>query len=139
MYSSKRPSLILAGCAVVSLASLSLATASRAFPAWERQAPQPAAQNPAANQVVGTIKAMSGNTITLALDKGAKVTVVAQASTRIVRVAPGQADLKNAAVIQLSDLQVGDRILVRLAAMSADGSARHGPPLAAQSFRLAVD
>src|SRR5436853_6570982 len=30
-------------------------------------------------------------------------------------------------------------ILVRLAAMSADGSARHGPPLAAQSFRLAVD
>jgi len=113
MYSSKRPSLILAGCAVVSLASLSLATASRAFPAWERQAPQPAAQNPAANQVVGTIKAMSGNTITLALDKGAKVTVVAQASTRIVRVAPGQADLKNAAVIQLSDLQVGDRILVR--------------------------
>ena len=85
MYSSKRPSLILAGCAVVSLASLSLATASRAFPAWERQAPQPAAQNPAANQVVGTIKAMSGNTITLALDKGAKVTVVAQASTRIVR------------------------------------------------------
>lgn len=50
MYSSKRPSLILAGCAAVSLASLSLATASRAFPAWERQAPQPAAQNPAANQ-----------------------------------------------------------------------------------------
>jgi|SRR5205807_2322862 len=30
-------------------------------------------------------------------------------------------------------------ILVRLAAMSADGSARHGPPLAPQSFRLAVD
>jgi hypothetical protein len=30
-------------------------------------------------------------------------------------------------------------ILVRLAAMSADGSARHGPRLAAQSFRLASD
>src|SRR5271157_1516039 len=30
-------------------------------------------------------------------------------------------------------------ILVRLAAMSADGSARHGPPLAPQSFRLALD
>jgi hypothetical protein len=112
MSSSKRPSLILAGCAVVSLASLSLATTSRGFPASERQAPQPAAQNPAGNQV-GTIKAVSGNTITLVLDKGAEVTVVAQASTRIVRVAPSQADLKNAVVIQLSDLQVGDRILVR--------------------------
>src|SRR5271166_463173 len=30
-------------------------------------------------------------------------------------------------------------ILVRLAAMSADGSARHGPPLAPQSFHLALD
>src|SRR5207249_154479 len=30
-------------------------------------------------------------------------------------------------------------ILVRLAAMSADGSARHGPPLAPQSFRMALD
>src|SRR2546429_9105263 len=31
------------------------------------------------------------------------------------------------------------RILVRLAAMSRDGSARHGPPLAPPSFRLALD
>lgn len=30
-------------------------------------------------------------------------------------------------------------ILVRLAAMSADGSARHRPPLAPPSFRLALD
>jgi len=30
-------------------------------------------------------------------------------------------------------------ILVRLAAMSRDGSARHGPPLAPPSFRLALD
>ena len=30
-------------------------------------------------------------------------------------------------------------ILVRLAAMSRDGSARHGHPLAPQSFRLALD
>ncbi len=31
------------------------------------------------------------------------------------------------------------RFWFRLAAMSADGSARHGPPLAPQSFRLALD
>jgi len=30
-------------------------------------------------------------------------------------------------------------ILVGLAAMSADGSARHSPPMAPQSFRLALD
>jgi len=35
-----------------------------------------------------------------------------QDSTRIVRVAPGQKDLKGAALIQLADLQAGDRILV---------------------------
>ena len=35
-----------------------------------------------------------------------------QPSTRIVRVAPGEKDLKNATPIQVQDLQVGDRILV---------------------------
>jgi hypothetical protein len=35
-----------------------------------------------------------------------------QATTRILRIAPGEKDLKNATPIQLQDLQVGDRILV---------------------------
>ena len=35
-----------------------------------------------------------------------------QATTQIVRIAPGEKDLKNATPIQLQDLQVGDRILV---------------------------
>jgi len=39
---------------------------------------------------------------------------------RVLRVAPGQTDLKTATPIQLSDLQVGDRILVR-GTPSADG------------------
>ena len=34
-------------------------------------------------------------------------------TTRIVRIPPGQTDLKNATAITLQDLQVGDRILVR--------------------------
>ncbi|HXN23247.1 MAG TPA: hypothetical protein VOA41_10960 [Candidatus Dormibacteraeota bacterium] len=62
---------------------------------------------------VGALKAIIGKFITLTPDAGAEVTVIAQDSTRFLRVAPGQKDLKDAAPIQLQDLQVGDRILVR--------------------------
>ena len=62
---------------------------------------------------VGTVKALSGNTITLTTDSGSTVNVVVQDSTRLVRIAPGQKDLKDATPIQLSDVQVGDRILAR--------------------------
>ena len=36
-----------------------------------------------------------------------------QSDTRLLRVAPGQQDIKQAAPIALSDLQPGDRLLVR--------------------------
>jgi hypothetical protein len=62
---------------------------------------------------LGTIKAISGKTLTLAPDSGAEVTIGVQDNTKIVRVAPGQTDLKGAATIQAADLQVGDRIYVR--------------------------
>jgi hypothetical protein len=39
--------------------------------------------------------------------------VKVQPGARFVRLAPGQTDLKGAAAIQLGDLQVGDRVLVR--------------------------
>jgi len=35
-----------------------------------------------------------------------------QPTTRVVRIAPGEKDLKNATPVQLQDVQVGDRILV---------------------------
>jgi hypothetical protein len=47
--------------------------------------------------------------------------VVAGSSTRMVRTAPGQKDLKDAAPAQLQDVQVGDRILAR-GKPSSDGS-----------------
>ena len=61
----------------------------------------------------GTVKSVSGNSITLTPDSGPDVTVVVQDSAKLVRVAPGQKDLKDAKPIQLSDIQPGDRILVR--------------------------
>jgi hypothetical protein len=61
---------------------------------------------------IGAIKAINGTAITLTPDSGSDISVAVQATTRIVRIAPGEKDLKNATAIQLTDLQVGDRILV---------------------------
>jgi hypothetical protein len=70
---------------------------------------------------VGTVKAVAGNAITLTTDAGATVNVVVGETTRVVRTAPGQKDLKGAAPAQLQDVQVGDRILAR-GTPSSDGS-----------------
>jgi hypothetical protein len=64
-------------------------------------------------QSVGTVKAINGNVLTLALDAGTDVTVNVTDTTRMVQVAPGQRDLRAAPAIHVSDLQVGDRIIVR--------------------------
>jgi hypothetical protein len=83
------------------------------------QAAQQAAPNPAARPV-GTIKTITGKTIVLTTDAGAEVTIQVQDDARLVRIEPGAKDLKNAAPLQLEDLQAGDRILVR-GAMGPDG------------------
>jgi hypothetical protein len=62
---------------------------------------------------LGTIKSISGNSLVLTGDAGAEITVDVRDSTKIVRIAPGQKDLKDAQTISLTDLQIGDRILVR--------------------------
>src|SRR5271167_3870815 len=70
-------------------------------------------------RTVGTIKSISANNVTLKTDTGSEVTVVIQPSTKLLHMAPGQSDLKQATPIQLPDLQVGDRLLA--AGASADG------------------
>lgn len=64
-------------------------------------------------RALGSIKAITDNGITLASDGGEELRLTLQDSTRILRVAPGEKDLKNATPLQKQDLQVGDRILVR--------------------------
>ena len=84
-----------------------------ALPAVTAQVAQGSSvQTPAAHPV-GTIKAISGNTITLTTDTGSDVTIVVQEGARLVRIALGQKDLKDAVPIQLQELLPGDRILVR--------------------------
>src|SRR5215831_2853050 len=62
------------------------------------------------SRVVGTVKSISGASVVVTLDNGADSTVIFADSAHIVRAAPGQTDLKSAPAIQVSDIQVGDRI-----------------------------
>ena len=62
-------------------------------------------------RVVGVVKALNGNTVTLTTDNGTEIGVAIQPTTRLMKMAPGQTDLKAATPIQLSDVQVGDRML----------------------------
>ena len=72
------------------------------------------------SKAVGTIKTVQPAAITVASESGGEVTATLAASTKILRVPPGEKDLKNATPLQPQDLQPGDRVLVRGQA-SADG------------------
>ncbi len=99
--------LTIALCAASAVA---IAMVPRCFAAGSDQQTQPAAG--AANRRVGAVKAINGMAITLTPDSGPDVNITVQPTARILRIAPGEKDLKNATPIQLLDLQVGDRILV---------------------------
>lgn len=73
----------------------------------------PATPAPKTPPVMGTVKAIAGNNITLTTDAGAEIKVLVPAEARLLRVPPGSKDLKEAAPLQFSDLQAGDRIMVR--------------------------
>ncbi len=79
------------------------------------------ASQPAVARRIGAIKAINGSAITLTPDSGPEVAVTVEPNARILRIAPGEKDLKNATPVQLQDLHVGDRIRVRGQA-SADGT-----------------
>jgi hypothetical protein len=82
-----------------------------AGPAIEAQTPNPAPKTP---PVLGTIKSITADTLTLATDAGAEVKVQLPAGIKVVQVPPDSKDLKQAVPIQLTDLQPGDRVLVRI-------------------------
>jgi hypothetical protein len=78
------------------------------------QAPAPAStQDAGLVRALGTVKAVTDKSVTLAPDSGSEMTILIQDGTKIVRAAPGEKDIKQATPITLSDLQVGDRIFVR--------------------------
>jgi hypothetical protein len=93
--------------------SLSGGTAALSQAAQTQAGRQPSTQTPTAARPVGTVKSISGNTMILTTDAGLDETIQVQDATKLVRIAPGQKDLKDATPIRLADVQPGDRILVR--------------------------
>src|SRR5947209_3234075 len=67
---------------------------------------------PAAARQLGTVKAISGNSLTLATDGRAQVTATVAEGARVLQLAPGSTDLKSATQITLGDVAVGDRVLI---------------------------
>src|SRR5205807_82580 len=78
-----------------------------------------AAQSPAQDspgavaRKLGTVKSVATKTLVLKPDSGPDVSVTLSDEVRILRLAPGQTDLKSATPMALGEVQVGDRMLVR--------------------------
>jgi hypothetical protein len=104
-FRSIKRGLVVCGTALVVMAVTGLCSALGQTPT--------AQTDPSMQRAVGSIKAITDNGITLASDSGEEIKVTLQDSASILRVAPGEKDLKNATPVQKQDLQVGDRILVR--------------------------
>ena len=64
-------------------------------------------------KTVGAIKSVQTDSITVTAESGDDVIAKLAATTKILRVPPGEKDLKNAIPLQPQDLQPGDRVLVR--------------------------
>jgi hypothetical protein len=71
-------------------------------------------------KAVGTIKSIQPGSIIVSVESGGEVTASLAGSTKVLRVPPGEKDLKDATALQVQDLQPGDRVLVRGQA-SGDG------------------
>lgn len=99
---------------LVQLATLplvALAFAAIALPKAQAQ-DAPAAVTVSVRKV-GTLKSISGQQLVLKADAGPDVNVTVQEDARVLRLAPGQTDLKAATPMTLQEIQVGDRMLVR--------------------------
>jgi hypothetical protein len=94
-------------------ASLMLPSACVCDSALMAQAPAAA---PATARQLGTVTAVAGNSLTLKTDAGQVVTVSVADGARILQLAPGSTDLKSAQAIALTNIAVGDRVLVSGAA-----------------------
>src|SRR5271169_709365 len=109
MKATTKPTLLIALCAA-SAAGIHSAPSCYAMPSGPQT--QQAAGTSVVSRRIGAVKTINGMAITLSPDSGPDVNITVQSTTRIVRIAPGEKDLKNATPIQLQDLQIGDRVLV---------------------------
>ena len=99
--------------AICAISTLTACGSVLAPPVGAQSKDQQTASPSAVEKQVGAIKSIEGTTVTITTDSGSSAAVSVQPTTKIVRVAPGQTDLKTAVPVELKDLQVGDRVFVR--------------------------
>jgi len=83
------------------------------------QAPAATPANP--TRIMGSVVKVEGQKLTLKDQQGSETTVTITDGTKLLQIAPGQTNLASATPIQLTSIQVGDRLLVRVQP-AADGS-----------------
>lgn len=99
---------------------------------WAACAASAKAQAPA--RFVGSITAITGNTVTVKTDTGDQRMFDVPAEAVLKRIAPGEKDLSKAATITFSELAVGDRVLVKI-----DTTATASTPQAAQIIAVKAE
>jgi Cu/Ag efflux protein CusF len=113
---------VLARCLLTAIVTLILAAPGHLA---AQDKPSSSSAGAQVAKAVGVIKSIQADSITVAAESGggdiiAKLT----GSTKILRVPPGEKDLKNATALEAQDLQPGDRVLVRGPAVTGgDGHA----------------
>src|ERR1700738_5133945 len=115
-FQNRRGYALLLRLSVVAVVTVTAAWSCDLVRLEPAAAPEPAQINQGTAKsppALGTIKSISGNSLVLTTDAGAELNVEVRDSTKVVRIAPGQRDLKDVQTIALTDLQAGDRILVR--------------------------
>lgn len=106
----KRPRARFLTCLLSTTVALTLTGSTRAA---AQDKPTSNSGSALVAKAVGTIKTIQAGSIVVAAESGGEVTAQLTGSTKILRVPPGEKDLKNATVLQAQDLQAGDRVLVR--------------------------
>jgi hypothetical protein len=64
-------------------------------------------------RVVGTVQAISGKSLTVISDSGTTSSVLVEDATKLLQIEPGKTNLSEATPFSFSELQPGDRVLVR--------------------------
>jgi hypothetical protein len=98
--------------ACVAMASVGVFLAAP-WSAFAQDKPATTAAGAQVAKAVGTIKSIQPGSIIVSVESGGEITATIAVSTKILRVPPGEKDLKNATALQVQDLQTGDRVLVR--------------------------
>src|SRR5258708_34366775 len=87
--------------------------------------------------VLGTIKSIAGEWLTVTTDAGTETKVAVTPATKLLRVPPGSKDLSQAEAIPFSEFQQGDRVLVRLRCAGDPPVCEAGPVIAMKKSDIA--